>query len=459
MSRPSGKQFAALFVLILLTGYGIGFLGRHYQLPPYRTLQRLTRWAEDRSPLGAGAHPAHGQWFQARPRTRALPAEAMERLAALGYVGGYEPPPELVGVTRHDPGSAFRGLNLYTSGHGPEALLVDMDGVEVHRWRYSFAEAFPGRQATDNDTWWRRVHVYPNGDLLAVFDGLGLIRIDRHSNLKWARAGGFHHDAFVGEDGTIYVLYGEGRVIERFHEREPLVEEFILALDSQGNTRSRISLLEAFERSDYAPLLRNMPEFGDIFHTNTLDILEAPESGSLIFERGQALISVRNLHVIATVDLESQKVVWARTGMWAFQHQPVVLSNGNLMVFDNGVHLFEEQSAQFWPTPNAGGSFDWNVMDAPSSSAGSERLHAQFIRANIDPSERYVLSVPKSVQTRLSANGTDFANLYLCGDWTLNGLNVGCMEATFTSGLQASRAIAGYPKTIPGEHDWPWEDD
>ena len=335
MSRPSGKQFAALFVLILLTGYGIGFLGRHYQLPPYRTLQRLTRWAEDRSPLGTGTHPANGQWFQARPRTRALPAEAMERLAALGYVGGYEPPPELVGVTRHDPASAFRGLNLYASGHGPEALLVDMEGGEVHRWRYSFVEAFPGRQATDNDTWWRRVHAYPNGDLLAIFDGLGLIRIDRHSNLKWARAGGFHHDAFVGEDGTIYVLYGEGKVIERFHEREPLVEEFILALDSQGNTRSRISLLEAFERSDYAPLLRNMPEFGDIFHTNTLDILEAPEPGSPIFERGQALISVRNLHVIATVDLESQKVVWARTGMWAFQHQPVVLSNGNLMVFDN----------------------------------------------------------------------------------------------------------------------------
>ena len=85
---------------------------------------------------------------------------------------------------------------------------------------------------------------------------------------------------------------------------------------------------------------------------------------------------------------------------------------------------------------------------------GTLRLAAQFIRANIDPSERYVLSVAGSVGTRLPADGTDFQNLTICGDWTLNGLNVGCMEATVVSGLQASRAIAGYPEHIIGEEDW-----
>ncbi len=123
-------------------------------------------------------------------------------------------------------------------------------------------------------------------------------------------------------------------------------------------------------------------------------------------------------------------------------------------VFDNGVQLFERDSAHFWPSASAGGRFDWQTMFVETDVEGTLRLAAQFIRANIDPSERYVLSVAGSVGTRLPADGTDFQNLTICGDWTLNGLNVGCMEATVVSGLQASRAIAGYPEHIIGEEDW-----
>ncbi len=41
----------------------------------------------------------------------------------------------------------------------------------------------------------------------------------------------------------------------------------------------------------------------------------------------------------------------------------------------------------------------------------------------------------------------------LAGDWTRNGLNTGCIEATTMSGLQAARAISGYPTEVPGETD------
>jgi len=39
--------------------------------------------------------------------------------------------------------------------------------------------------------------------------------------------------------------------------------------------------------------------------------------------------------VVAVVDLAAKQVVWAMTVMWHRQHQPELLDNGRLLVFDN----------------------------------------------------------------------------------------------------------------------------
>ncbi|HSL28579.1 MAG TPA: FAD-dependent oxidoreductase, partial [Anaerolineales bacterium] len=83
------------------------------------------------------------------------------------------------------------------------------------------------------------------------------------------------------------------------------------------------------------------------------------------------------------------------------------------------------------------------------------RFDAQFWRANFVPSERYVQSVAGSTKYRLRADRSGYANLYLAGDWLLNGFNVGHVESATASGMQASRAICGVPRDIPGEQD-PW---
>jgi uncharacterized protein with NAD-binding domain and iron-sulfur cluster len=100
--------------------------------------------------------------------------------------------------------------------------------------------------------------------------------------------------------------------------------------------------------------------------------------------------------------------------------------------------------------------FDWSLLHDPSGAEGAERLKSQYWVANIDPSERYVLSVPGSLEHRLPkpGRGSGFRNLYLAGDWTRNGINAGCVEAAVMSGLQASRAISGHPNRIVGESDF-----
>ena len=76
-------------------------------------------------------------------------------------------------------------------------------------------------------------------------------------------------------------------------------------------------------------------------------------------------------------------------------------------------------------------------------------LASTYNRINIDPGERYTLTVTDSTKARLRADGSAYANLYLTGDWILNGQNLGSFEATTISGKLASRAISGFPSAIP----------
>ena len=76
----------------------------------------------------------------------------------------------------------------------------------------------------------------------------------------------------------------------------------------------------------------------------------------------------------------------------------------------------------------------------------------QYLRANIDPSEHYVLSVAGSSAYRLRAGGSGFSNLFLAGDWVWTPINAGCVEAATMAGLDAARSLSGDPIPIQG---WP----
>ena len=102
----------------------------------------------------------------------------------------------------------------------------------------------------------------------------------------------------------------------------------------------------------------------------------------------------------------------------------------------------------------ADGRFDWSALCAAHDEQGESRLDGQFLRANFQPTERYVMTRAGSVRHRLAADKSGFHNLKLAGDWTKNGIDGGSVEAAVTSGMQASRAISGSPKVIQGEHGW-----
>lgn len=109
----------------------------------------------------------------------------------------------------------------------------------------------------------------------------------------------------------------------------------------------------------------------------------------------------------------------------------------------HAVQFFEHDLARLMPGSQRDGAFAWDLLVDPSDAAGAARLTSQYWTANVDPSDRYVQSLPGTDRYRLRPDDSGFANLFLAGDWTDCGLNAGCIEAAAVSGLQAANAVLG----------------
>jgi uncharacterized protein with NAD-binding domain and iron-sulfur cluster len=105
--------------------------------------------------------------------------------------------------------------------------------------------------------------------------------------------------------------------------------------------------------------------------------------------------------------------------------------------------FLDRDVATLWPAAVDDGGFRWPLLCDGTQSAtnGPEQLDTQYWRANIDPSDCYVQSLPGTDQYRLRPGRTGFTNLVVAGDWTDSGLNAGCVEAAVRSGQLAARAV------------------
>jgi uncharacterized protein with NAD-binding domain and iron-sulfur cluster len=102
----------------------------------------------------------------------------------------------------------------------------------------------------------------------------------------------------------------------------------------------------------------------------------------------------------------------------------------------------ENDLAVLLPGAVSGDGFRWDLL-CGAGAGDASALDSQFWRANIDPSDRYVQSLPGTDRFRLRSDESGFENLVLAGDWTDSGLNAGCIEAAVLSGLQAANALLG----------------
>jgi hypothetical protein len=267
--------------------------------------------------------------------------ETRRMLQALGYEQWAESAPAegAGGVLRSDPARAFPGASLYSSTPRASAQLVALDGSIVHRWRD------PAPRAKG----WDHVELGPDGSLFAI-DGNGvLLKWSWDSRPLWRADLAAHHDLAVADDGRVLVLTQARRELRGASPAVPIVDNAITTLSPDGERLGDFWLGELL-----APLLtaerlagvaRHVaahpdpkdqdPQALDVFHTNSLAILprDLPGVGS----RGDVLVSVRGLDLLAVVDLDPPRIVWSwGPGALELQHDASILENGRILVFDNG---------------------------------------------------------------------------------------------------------------------------
>lgn len=332
---------AALLAFLATSGLSVIRPHRALLLVPAALLLLALGWGIENVKLEPGAESA-------APR---------ERLMALGYVGWTEvvDANQRYGVVVHDRERASPGFTLMTSTTKPQAALIDMEGRVVHMWRH------PRREPVR----WSLGELASDGDLLVVAEKSEgswagrLLRLDWDSRPVWEIKIDVHHDVDATPHGDIYALRHDVRLGRFAGLPAAYVDETILHLGRDGELLRSIPLAPWFrftvppERSwSYLRLLSNPLKIGfqtwthwpclpqvvcyDPFHANQVEWIDRDVRG--LARRGDLLVSLKNMDTVAVLDGRTGEPRWQwGSGELSGQHQPSLLANGNILIFDNGM--------------------------------------------------------------------------------------------------------------------------
>jgi hypothetical protein len=318
--------------------------------------------------------PTDGRWHE-RPQALAgkvIPEgqdEHIEQLESIGYLSGSEAASGS-GVTVHNQARTSLGLNFYSSGHAPAVILMDAAGKALHAWHMDFATVwpdYPKARLTADSYFFRRAYLQPNGDVLAIFEGHGLIRMDKNSKLLWAYTGNAHHDLGFLPTGQLCVLTRKTTNATHINPSRPIYEDLLTVLDlDTGKELLSVSLLDALENSEFKALRQDLGAArSDILHTNTLHVLDGRFREKVpAFKEGNIMVCMRNQDIVAVVDLALGKVVWAKKGPYRRPHDPKIIDNGNLLIFDNLNRAEASAVCEFDPVTMA---LQWSYAGAAES--------------------------------------------------------------------------------------------
>lgn len=294
----------------------------------------------------------------------------------------------------------------------PLACLVDRDGDVVHAWSNATGQPDPATAPPSYLRGWNHVELAADGSLYAMVPLHALLKLRPDSSLAWKTEIPVHHDLDLGPGGEVYALTERPRVVSWSGGRHVVLDNLVTLLSPAGNILESHSLYDllttqpairslidneiaqriathgaaALANLDVlrdrtgrvaSQLLRDLPGSPcDILHANTLEIL-CPHPYNL-WSAGDVLVSLRDLDLIAVLDLREQQVRW----WWgpqelSAQHQPSALPNGNLLVFDNGQRMQRSRALELDPVT---GAVVWQyTADPPQAlfspmAGGCERL-------------------------------------------------------------------------------------
>ncbi len=337
---------------------------------------------------GSNTQPAPPVRVPGSEATLALdpPSEEAARLHALGYVEvvGQERADVAVGAHLIDPARVQQGLNFYVNAHLCSAELMTLDGSVLRRWSHEPCLKWGNAVLTPKGEV-LVIHRNPGETADEVFRARELLKFDWQGQLLWSRQLPVHHDVDVTPDGRIATLAYRLRVIPRFHSTIPVRDHYVTLLDPDGNPIEEASLSEILVRSPAFPRFRERDARRhdgqlelDLIHSNSIEWLRDPELAqqNSLYGTGNVLVCSRSQDSLWIIDWRTKRVVWSwGRGKLSGPHDATMLSNGNVLVFDNGLRNKSSRIVEVDPRTN---EIVWSYQDPnPQSFFSSHRGAAQ----------------------------------------------------------------------------------
>lgn len=245
---------------------------------------------------------------------------------------------ENVSLTHYSPTKTYNGYTLFTPTSSKTAWLIDMKGRFVHSWETRWE---PGAHG----------YILPNGNLLyggkdekgpfaSEFNGAGgvIAEYDWDGNEVWRYEDLYmHHDFHRLDNGNTMVLRWDavpddiakkiGGGIPGTERKGVIWGESLHEVDPAGNVVWEWYCYDHLDPEKYpiCPLCARH----EWLHSNAVDVLPG----------GDILLSAHTLNRLFIIDKATGAIKWEwGENQLAHQHDPTVLENGNILVFDNGLH-------------------------------------------------------------------------------------------------------------------------
>jgi hypothetical protein len=210
-----------------------------------------------------------------------------------------------ISVDVYRPDMVWAGTTLLADKHNPKNIrIIEVNMLGEIVWEYLVPENLKEYTNPGFDVEW-----LPNNNILFVLPRNGIYEIDRSGDVAWSYLDKkVTHDADRLPNGNTLVVFGG---------RDEMSDAQVKEINPKGEITWAWYAKDHFNESPYKDIY-----FEGWTHTNAASRLA----------NGNTLISPRNFNFIDEVDPQGSVVRTIGEGRLRFQHDPEMLSNGNILV-------------------------------------------------------------------------------------------------------------------------------
>ena len=269
-----------------------------------------------------------------------------------------------VGLRVCDPERAFPGFTLFAPHfvENRNVYLIDLQGNVVHTWKLPYPPGVSGYLTERGTLFYNGRISTSEGSFLSryPFKGGVVLEADWNGKVLWeVRHPDHHHNGILLRNGNV-LLNCMGQVPDEIARR-------VRGGMVEGNMASGqyIARPEADAGKMYSDYLAELTPAGKtIWEWRSWEHLDPVADGIAEVQAprtlwaqcnsveelpdGDILASFRPTSTVVRISRKTGKILW-KLGppTVAGQHAPTLLGNGNILIFDNGVHRLDELDAVF----------------------------------------------------------------------------------------------------------------